>query len=182
MSENTRDTQSPHTLSKANRSRTLMVLVAGFILIVLVYGLLGRAPVVKIGDPAPAFKVTTREGKEIDSAGLTGQIVVINFFATWCQPCHEEVPDLITLWNEYEGQDVLFLGITYKELDAKVAEFVEQYRIPFPIANDQSNLARRFGVTGVPETYVIGKDGLLKFKQIGPISPATLRLALDSNL
>jgi len=159
-----------------------MVIVVSLILMALLYAIAGGRSSAKVGEPAPAFSVTARDGRAIDSAELHDTVVLINFFATWCKPCHAEAPELVELWHDYMDRGVIFLGITYKEVDEKVAEFVAAYDITFPVANDQSNVARRFGVTGVPETYLIGRDGTVLYKHIGPIDAAELRNALEKSL
>lgn len=159
-----------------------ILLVVGAVIIFavgfgLAGGLAGRAP--QVGEPAPAFRVTTIDGRDIDSSAMAGKVLVVNFFATWCQPCRQEAGDLEALWDEYQTRDVLFVAIAYKDVDAKVREFVQQAGISFPVANSNTNIGQQFGVTGVPETYVIGPDGVLRYKRIGVIDPAQLRQVLD---
>jgi cytochrome c biogenesis protein CcmG/thiol:disulfide interchange protein DsbE len=71
------------------------------------------------------------------------------------------------------------VAIAYKDVDAKVREFVQQAGISFPVANSSTNIGRQFGVTGVPETYVIGPDGILRYRRIGVIDPPALRQVLN---
>jgi cytochrome c biogenesis protein CcmG, thiol:disulfide interchange protein DsbE len=139
---------------------------------------LGR-PALQPGDMAPALNVKTREGITIDSQVLRNNVVVVNFFASWCKPCQEEAADLEAAWKEYRPRGVFFLGLTYQDVDAKVAEFIKSNGISYLVANDDGSLAKGFGLTGVPETYIIGRDGRLIFKQIGPIQGGALRAELD---
>lgn len=166
----------------SGRHLGILLVVGAVIIFALGFGLAGglaeRAP--QIGEPAPAFQVTTIDGQEIRSSDVAGRVLVVNFFATWCEPCRQEAGDLEALWDEYKARDVLFIAIAYKDVDAKVREFIQQAGISFPVANSNVNIGRQFGVTGVPETFVIGPDGVLRYKRIGVIEPAQLRQMLDA--
>ncbi|MGC8827814.1 MAG: TlpA family protein disulfide reductase [Anaerolineae bacterium] len=164
-------------------SRNLIILLVVGAVIIFAVGLglsgafAGRAP--QIGEPAPTFRVTTIDGQVIDSSAMAGKVLVVNFFATWCQPCRQEAGDLEALWGEYKDKGVLFVAIAYNDVDAKVREFVQQAGISFPVANSSTDIGRQFGVTGVPETYVIGPDGILRYRRIGVIDPPALRQVLN---
>lgn len=180
------------------RPRTPWVIagVAVLILAALVYAFItttGAAtdsgPVIRLGQPAlqlgavaPALNVKTRDGVKVDSEVLRNNIVVVNFFASWCKPCQDEAADLEAVWKDYRPRGVVFLGLTYQDVDAKVAEFVQRNGISYFVADDDGSLANAFGLTGVPETYVIGRDGKLAFKQIGPITATAMRSELDKLL
>ncbi len=140
-------------------------------------GLGGRAP--EVGQPAPVFRVSTLDGQAFDSSAMTGKVLVVNFFATWCEPCRREAGDLEAIWREYRDKNVQFVAIAYRDVDAKVHQFVQQAGISFPVSNSSTNVGRLFGITGVPETYVIGPDGIVRYRRIGAIDPAQLRQVLD---
>ena len=162
-------------------------IIIGFVTILalgaLLFAALGSAGNgVRLGEPAPAFRVATRDGVEIDSLKLRGSVVVINFFASWCKPCQTEAPDLQAIWEDYKGRGVVMVGIAHEDVEARIADFVRQHGITFPIANADRSAGRKFGITGVPETYVIDREGTLVYKRLGPIEPAELRSALDQAL
>ncbi len=167
--------------SLSGRNLVILLVVGAVIIFAVGLGLAGafagRAP--QIGEPARAFRVTTMDGQAIDSSAMAGKVLVVNFFATWCQPCRQEAGDLEALWREYQDKGVLLIAIAYKDVDSKVREFIQQAGISFPVANSSTNIGRQFGVTGVPETYVIGPDGILRYRRVGVIDPVVLRQVLD---
>jgi len=179
----------PVTLAAIGGVAVLIVAALIYAFISTTGGATGSGPVIRLGRPAlqpgdavPALNVKTRDGVQIDSQVLRNNIVVVNFFASWCKPCQQEAADLEAVWEEYRPRGVVFLGLTYQDVDAKVAEFVKRNGISYFVANDDGRLARAFGLTGVPETYIIGRDGKLAFKHIGPVTAATLRAELESLL
>jgi len=183
MVDRTTSQTSPDRAGRRNQSKVLVIIVAVFAIAALIYAFAGSLrPKLKVGDTAPTFKVTTRNGLQIDSAMLRGSPVVINFFASWCKPCQEEAADLEAIWQDYRDQGVIFLGITYEDTEKNIVAFIEQHGLSFHIADDRDGIARKFGVTGVPETYVIGRQGTLLHKKLGAIDPATVRATLDSAL
>lgn len=167
---------------RAGRTIQLVIFVGAIIIVVLLFAFLGSdADGAAIGEPAPTFTVRTINGEEIDTADMRGRVLVINFFGTWCDPCRAEAPTLQRLWEEYQDQGVLFLAVAYHDVDAKVLEFLREFGITFPMANSSTDIGGRlFGVTGVPETYVIDQEGILRYKRIGIVQPDALRAELDA--
>lgn len=168
---------------RSRRTWVLVLIVAGLALGGLIFAFVtSRSAAPDVGQPAPAFRLITRDGLQIDSRTLRGSILIVNFFASWCKPCDTEAPQLEAIWRDYRDRGVIVVGITYKDTDAKVNEFVSRHGITFPVANDVTDVARKFGITGVPETYVIDQDGVFVYKRIGEIEPAELRRILDEHL
>ena len=171
------------SLPRAHRTWVLFALVAAFALAALLFAMSGAGGVkAEVGKPAPAFKVSTTQGIEIDSLGLRGSVIVVNFFASWCKPCQTEAPDMEDIWNEYHDQGVAFVAIAYEDTDAKIADFVQKYGLTFPVVTAARNVGQDFGVTGVPETYVIDRDGVVVYKNLGAVDPAELRAMIDRSL
>jgi cytochrome c biogenesis protein CcmG/thiol:disulfide interchange protein DsbE len=156
--------------------------VAIFILFMVVLALQpSNIPVV--GDPAPDFSVSTFGQGEWSLANHRGEVVALNFWASWCTSCREEAVDLERVWQDYEDKEVAFIGVTVKDNPAKSLEYNEEFNVTYPCAPDpQEKISKSYGVTGVPETFLIARDGRLARKFIGPVSEATLKSALDGLL
>ena len=158
--------------------------VALVILTLMGFGLLAqpsRMPV--LGEPVPDFDLASLSQGPISLEAQTGQVVVVNFFASWCQPCRSEAPDLERTWHKYRDMNVQFFGIAYKDADSKAKAFLEEFGVTFPCAVEAGNkTARAYGVTGVPETFVINREGLLVSHFVGPVSEQALSQAIEGAL
>ena len=144
-----------------------------------------RIPSALIGHPAPRTDLPplaglTREGKPVpgvDSADFKGQVTVLNVWASWCVPCRDEAPLLMTLAAD---RRVRVVGINYKDQPDNARRFLGRYGNPFAAngTDDNGRAAIEWGVYGVPETFVIGRDGRIAYKLIGPVTPDNLDAAL----
>jgi cytochrome c biogenesis protein CcmG/thiol:disulfide interchange protein DsbE len=119
----------------------------------------------------------------MDLSSYRGQVVVLNFFASWCAPCRQEASDLEQTWRDYQGQEVQFLGIAYKDAASKAQAFLDEFGVTYPSAAETGNrTARAYGVTGVPETFIVDQQGQLVHHFVGPITEEELRAVLDQVL
>jgi cytochrome c biogenesis protein CcmG/thiol:disulfide interchange protein DsbE len=155
----------------------------------LVLGLLGYALVsrpnsaLQVGSPVPGFQLTALDGSQVDLDSQRGRVVVLNFFASWCNPCREEAADLESTWREYQDQDVQFWGIAYKDADSRAQAFLDEFGVTYPSVVEPGNrTARAYGVTGVPETFIVDEQGLLVRHFIGGVTQAQLKQVLNSLL
>jgi cytochrome c biogenesis protein CcmG/thiol:disulfide interchange protein DsbE len=125
-----------------------------------------------IGRPAPDLALRTLDdGRLVRLSSLRGQVVVINFWASWCAACREEHPALIATWQRYRDQGVILLGIDFQDRKSDAVEFMKEMGGDWPILEDPGGrVALAFGVYGVPETYFIGPDGIVRYKKIGASS------------
>lgn len=125
-------------------------------------------------------------GADQSLASLRGRVVVLNFWATWCEPCKKEMPDLAAIQNDYAPLGVQVIGATADEAaeSAKVLKFVRQVKINFPIwLGASTEDMTRFGVgTVLPATVIISREGKIAWREIGIIKPAELRKKLDEML
>jgi cytochrome c biogenesis protein CcmG, thiol:disulfide interchange protein DsbE len=114
-------------------------------------------------------------GSTISSSSFTGKPLVINFWASWCEPCHEEAPALEATWQHYKTE-VQFVGINTLDRNSTAAtQFVLDYRLTFPIGMDTDNkVGIDYAIFSVPETFFFKKDGTLSHRQIGPITSQEL--------
>lgn len=130
--------------------------------------------------PAPDFTVTTLDGQRVTLSALRGHPVVINFWASWCVPCQQEAPELRQAYQALQPSGVVFVGLVWNDTESEAAKFVRDYGVSYPSALDQGGrIAVDYGITGVPETFLIDRDGRLTQKWVGPITAARLRAMVE---
>lgn len=125
-----------------------------------------------IGDPAPEFSLPRLDTDgTIASEDLAGQVVVLNFWASWCLPCRQEHDDLELAWGRYRERGVVVLGVLFEDTPAGAMDFRQRLGGDWPIVDDPgSKAAIAYGVFGVPETFVIAPDGTIAAKTTGAVS------------
>ena len=131
--------------------------------------------------PAPDFSLTTMDGGTFQLDNHLGDIVVMNFWATWCAPCRREIPDLVELQEEFGDQGVQFIGVSFDQgsPDA-VRDFIEEYDINYPIAIDDGTVRDKYGPIDVlPMTLVIGPKGNGRYFARGMVTAGVLRPAIQ---
>jgi len=138
--------------------------------------------VINPGDAAPAFSVKTESGNVITQNNFGGKVLVLNFWASWCQPCIEEFGGLNQFAQEAAGQGVVVLGVSVDKNEKGYKRFLSSYRPSFQTARDgEAEIASTYGTFLFPETNIIDKDGKVVKKIIGPIQDwADLRNAVKS--
>ena len=134
-----------------------------------------------VGKPASSFKLTAFDGRPVALESLRGQVVIVNFWASWCYPaCYEEAPSLERAWKTYKDRGLMVVGVNYQDKDEPAKRFLTQFGHTFPNAPDPgSRVSVDYGVYGVPETYFIDKKGRVRFKQVGPVSDETLKSQIE---
>jgi len=171
------------TSGRRRRSRWIMVgaVIGAAGLLAALFGFgLSRDPSIwqspLLGRRAPDFALPMLDGgRVIRFSELRGKVVVINFWASWCAACREEHPNLLAAWGRYRDQGVVLLGIDYQDSPTAARAFMKQMGGDWPILVDPgSRVAIEYGVYGVPETFFMGRDGVVHLKQIGPSSYALL--------
>jgi thiol-disulfide isomerase/thioredoxin len=119
--------------------------------------------------PTPVLDLTDLQGQRWSNASLKGRAVVLNFWATWCAPCKEELPSLQTL-HELGGGDPVVIGINVRETASHVKRFIASTGMTFPVVLDpQGELAKRFGVSAYPTTLLIAPDGQIRWRILGEV-------------
>ena len=178
--------------AQPSRRRTVVVLpllaflaLAGLFMYRLGAGDPSRIPSALIGREAPQTNLPPvagleRDGKPVpglDSTAFKGEVTVLNVWASWCVPCHDEAPLLLKLAADPR---IRVAGINYKDQPDNARRFLGRYGNPFVANGTDANgrAAIEWGVYGVPETFVIGRDGRIAYKLIGPITPDNLEHAL----
>jgi len=161
-----------------------VVLIAGILitvaLVVILSAGLGKDPQhiesPLIGKQAPDFALkAVGTGETIDLTQFRGKPLVVNFWATWCRPCYEEHPVLVSNAQMMQGQ-VQFLGVVFQDKEEKIQQFLNERGTAYPTLVDQAGkTAIAYGVGGVPETFFLNKDGKVVAKFEGPIDPESLQ-------
>jgi thiol-disulfide isomerase/thioredoxin len=121
----------------------------------------------------PPFVATDLDGRQISTAALRGKVVLVNFWATWCPPCREEIPDLVALQDKYKDQ-LQIIGISQDSGSVdEVRRFVAAYRINYPTVMSTPEIEARFpGVYALPTTFVLDREGKLAQKHVGLLNAA----------
>ncbi len=136
-----------------------------------------------VGETAPDFTLVDRKGKTWTLSELKGQVVFVNFWATWCPPCREEMPAMQRLLDRMPEDTFKMLAILNRDTPANADLFALKNNITIPILNDMgNNIGPMYGLTGLPETFIIDKQGVLREKFIGPAqwdSQGVVQMMLD---
>lgn len=137
---------------------------------------------VAIGQKAPTFTLTTFDGGQIKAEEMAGKVVLVNFWASWCKPCEQEAADLEAVWRYYQPRgDVLFLGVAWTDTEKASLEYINKFDITYLNGPDLgTSISQAYRTTGVPETYVMDKNGILTYVKLSPfISQAEIKAAID---
>jgi cytochrome c biogenesis protein CcmG, thiol:disulfide interchange protein DsbE len=192
---NTGNTSNPDNSPGWRRVLPLLIPLAVFLGLAALFfirlgaGDISRIPSVLIGHPAPSTVLPgvaglQRDGKPVpglDAESFKGTVSVLNVWASWCVPCRDEAPLLLTLARD---QRVRIIGINYKDTPDNARGFLARYGNPYAANGADSNgrASIEWGVYGVPETFVVGRDGRIAYKLIGPIEPTNLDKVLKPEI
>jgi cytochrome c biogenesis protein CcmG/thiol:disulfide interchange protein DsbE len=159
------------------------------LLVIVALGLSRRQQgTVQPGQVIDDFSLTLYSGYELDGrneikfSDLRGKVVVINFWASWCKPCEQEAAELQEVWAEYEPTgEVVFLGVDYVDTETDARVYLKKFGITFPNGPDlATSISQYFRIKGVPETYFVDREGVLRYVQVGPfISADQIRAQID---
>lgn len=167
MSDNTNDVQNEAVAAPPKRIMGLTVgqvaqLAAVLVMIAIVgVQLMQQSRTQPTEGIAPDFEFTTFIDEEtMRLSDLRGNVVVINFWASWCIPCKDEAPELEAAWQQYKDDNVVFLGIAYADNGPRSLEFMERYGITYMNAPDiETRISELYNIQGVPETFIIDQNG-----------------------
>ena len=135
---------------------------------------------ISVGDHVREFELTTyedysRDGQtQVSLSELKGKVAVINFWASWCKPCEQEAAELEEAWRYYQpGGEVVFLGVDYADTEPQALDYLQTFDITYPNGPDLgTRISQAFRMGGVPETYFIDREGVLRRIKIGPFTSA----------
>jgi len=140
-------------------------------------------PTPLLAKPAPAFSLTLFDGSVLRLVELRGKVVFLNFWASWCPPCRAEARMLEASWRGYKGRGVVFLGVNIQDKEEAAREFLGEFDVTYPNGMDPgSKIAIDYGVWGLPETFIIDREGRITYKHVGALGAETVIAKLDEAL
>jgi len=141
-------------------------------------------PSFALGQAAPPLALPDPEGRRLDLASLRGRVVLVNFWASWCAPCLEEIPELAEAWREHRGRCLEIVGVTEESgSPAEVAEFARRHAIPYPLMLDRDGQAAAdWRVPGYPRSYLVDREGRVQRVFDGALSRRRLSEAARPHL
>ena len=123
--------------------------------------------------PAPDFSLTDLSAHTISLSAYRGKVVLLDFWATWCEPCKVEIPHFIEMQNRYGAQGLQVIGISMDDDEKPVRDFQQQYKMNYPVAVGNAKLAQSYGgILGLPITFLIDREGRIYSRHIGQTQPA----------
>ena len=142
---------------------------------------------VDIGAPVPAYSAVSLAGDTVSLAAQRGKVVLLNVWATWCHPCRDEIPELQALHEGYaaRGLEIVGVSVDTEGADDAIRAFMRDFRMTYPVWRDPAErISAQFHIVGVPATFLIDRQGVLRWRKTGPIQPGdpALRQALEQAL
>ena len=133
-------------------------------------------------ETAPDFSVPLFDGKSFQLGAYRGKPILINFLASWCMPCREEIPILNLVYGEYT-KDVAFVAIAVGDTEENAKKFVEEFNLSFPAGIDRTGeIVEAYGVYGVPTTLFIDEKGIISYRHMGSVTEKLLKHELNKTL
>lgn len=157
---------------------TIYAVLAGLLVVVAITLKRSQQGTVQPGEKIPAFSMPLFSGYELNGSNqvnitdLRGKVVLINFWASWCKPCEQEAADLRQAWEYYQPTGkVVFLGIDYVDTEPEARAYMQKFGITYANGPDLgTRVSQLFRIKGVPETYVLDQEGVLRKIKVGPFS------------
>jgi cytochrome c biogenesis protein CcmG/thiol:disulfide interchange protein DsbE len=177
-------------MSHVTRRRSLLlgvvVVVVAAVAVLLSVGLRrdpSAVPSPLTGRTAPDFTLAQLDGKPFTLSTLRGQVVVVNFWASWCTECHTEQSTLNQTWQRFQGSGVVVVGVNFQDTTEDASDYVRAAGVSYPVVEDSdSRTALAYGLRGVPETFVIDRTGRIVDRFIGPVDATRLFNQINSML
>ena len=129
---------------------------------------------VEVGAPAPAYRTVALDGDSVSLAAQRGKVVLFNIWATWCHPCRDEIPELQELHTKYRARGLELVGVSVDAdgSDDAIRAFMKDFEMTYPVWRDpDERVSTQFLVVGVPATFLIDREGVLRWRKTGPIQP-----------
>ncbi|MGH2682977.1 MAG: TlpA family protein disulfide reductase [Actinomycetota bacterium] len=141
------------------------------------------ANALEISGPMPVLDLPALRGGRVSPNLYEDKVVVVNFWASWCGPCRLEQPGLERLWREYRDQGVQFIGVDFNDDRAAGLEYLAEFDVTYPSVSDPTGiLAFRFGMLAPPTTFIVDREGLLRYHLLGAQAEEALRTPIEEVL
>ncbi|HZU06784.1 MAG TPA: TlpA disulfide reductase family protein [Chloroflexota bacterium] len=141
------------------------------------------AAAARLGSPAPDFALQNVDGTTVRLSELRGKPVVVNFWATWCAPCREEMPAMQEVYEQYRDRGLVILAVNMEEDVRLVRRWIEQGGFTFTFLLDsEGELVKRYNVTAAPTSYFIGRDGVIRDLKLGALSRSEMQAKVEKLL
>ncbi|MDQ6611769.1 MAG: TlpA family protein disulfide reductase [Gemmatimonadota bacterium] len=142
---------------------------------------------VEVGVAAPSYATVSLNGDSVSLKAERGKVVLLNVWATWCHPCRSEIPELLAIHAAYQQRGLELIGVSVDTdgNDDNIRQFMKEFQMTFPIWRDpDERISTKFLTVGVPSTFLIDKQGILRWRKTGPIAPhdSTLKAAIERAL
>ena len=168
---------------KSSSSFGLIALFVGIGIAAIVLIMATNQPVSGEIGSRPTFSATTLSGETVNLSDYRGQIVMLNFWATWCPPCRAEMPNIEAAYEQYQSQGFMVLAVNDAETPEQIAPFASSLGLRFPVVLDMdSRLQRQFALTGYPTSIFIGRSGEVYASHYGMVSPLQLGSYIQKGL
>jgi cytochrome c biogenesis protein CcmG, thiol:disulfide interchange protein DsbE len=155
---------------KQNRMDLAIKAATGILLVVLAFVIVYSVQdhVVAVGDSAPNFRVKTESGAELTPTSFGGKVLILNFWASWCTPCVQEIPSLNQIQKMFASQGLVVLGVNVDSKEELYRNMLQRFQVTFQTVRDpQENINYRYGTYKVPESYIIDRNGKVLQKYAG---------------
>ncbi|MBI4683118.1 MAG: TlpA family protein disulfide reductase [Nitrospirae bacterium] len=147
----------------------ISIIAIGAALLFLMPGTKEYEEIASVGKPAPAFEYHDFSGKMWKLSDLRGKVVFISFWATWCATCEAEMPTKEALFQKMQGKPFQMLGILFRDDPMNLVPYKRTHTVSLPtLISPDNEAAKKYGITGVPETFIIDKEGIIREKSVGP--------------
>ncbi len=145
------------------------------LLALLAWGLVNARSGPREVGQAPDFTLTGFDGRAVTLSSLRGQVVVINFWASWCGPCRDEAEYLESTWRAYQDRNVVFIGVDWADTEREALAYIDEFNITYINGPDVgTRISQDYNIQGVPETFFVDRTGRLRGVRIGPLVPPEL--------